>query len=335
MYKIRLLFLALGMVILVLLFYFIGIAQTFEVIKRINIIWIIPYFALFMSAYAIRSYRWKFLIAPTGYKPKLFDLIRIILATWFINSLIPARLGELLRFYLLKQRTRVPMAVGMASVVIEHLFDLTIIFGLATISCLILFKEFQLSWIFNYLLVILCLILIVIFALIILIRKQERATKIVEKILHLLPRKIAILFENKIENTIYSFNESVKNISMDKKMLSIILITSLLIWFLESVIVFTASIALRCNIAFTAVAFSLLLAALVYIMPLTPGGFGIYEAVFVLVLGLFGIPSTTGLALALVDHTLKFVFIILLGYSSLFWLGVNISEVLTKKNQNF
>lgn len=59
----------------------------------------------------------------------------------FINSLVPAKLGDVYRGYLLKKKTNESISLGVGTVFIERVFDLVAMISLLFISAYLSFKS--------------------------------------------------------------------------------------------------------------------------------------------------------------------------------------------------
>jgi uncharacterized protein (TIRG00374 family) len=82
---------------------------------------IVPALALYAIAAWLRSVRWR-LMLPPGSAPTGICL-RALLVGFTVNNLLPARLGEAARAFLLKRWANVPVGVTVASVVVERILD--------------------------------------------------------------------------------------------------------------------------------------------------------------------------------------------------------------------
>ncbi|MBK7781245.1 MAG: flippase-like domain-containing protein [Ardenticatenia bacterium] len=93
-------------------------------------------------AFPIRGLRWRLLLRNTGLPPqqlpRVRDLAEIIYLSWFVNSIVPAKLGDLYRGWLLQREGGPAWSAGMGTIVAERMLDflvlvtLTVITGLAT-----------------------------------------------------------------------------------------------------------------------------------------------------------------------------------------------------------
>ena len=78
---------------------------------------------LTMITYALRAFRWQYLLAPIG--PTHFSTAFQTTVIGFAASfLLPARPGEVLRPYLLARRENLPPTAAFATIILERLLDL-------------------------------------------------------------------------------------------------------------------------------------------------------------------------------------------------------------------
>ena len=90
-------------------------------------------FVVFYTGFPLRGYRWALLIRATGYPLKTKDSTEIIFLSWFVNCLVPAKLGDIYRAYLLKLNAGVSISRTLGTIVIERVLDLfaIVVLGLA------------------------------------------------------------------------------------------------------------------------------------------------------------------------------------------------------------
>ncbi len=134
--------------------------KSFSLIRLeyIPLLFSFPFLMLF-----IRAYKWKYLlnhIKPT----KLKNLFNTTIIGAMANSIFPARIGELVRAYLLGEKEHINKSSILATIVLERVSD-GLIIGLFTIYVLIfnpignpLFKKFSILAFTGYTLIILLII---------------------------------------------------------------------------------------------------------------------------------------------------------------------------------
>lgn len=89
-----------------------------------------------------RAYRWKFLLAPIGYKPRYINSILAVLIAYISNLGIP-RSGEILRATTLSTYEKIPFEKAFGTIVAERLIDLLLLLGFVVASLIL---QFDLIW---------------------------------------------------------------------------------------------------------------------------------------------------------------------------------------------
>jgi len=122
---------------LVLLFIFfknVNFNDVFQIIRGVNPIY--PFLFLLGSflQFFIRAYRWGIILKPYKKKIKLSTLYNFSMIGYFINFLVPGRVGEPAKGILLAQAENIPKSYGLASVVLERLIDFFIVIMFFIIS---------------------------------------------------------------------------------------------------------------------------------------------------------------------------------------------------------
>ncbi len=98
-------------------------------------------FLVFYLGFPLRGLRWAILIRGTGYRLKVRDSTEIILISWLVNCLVPAKLGDVYRAYLLKINSPVSLSRTFGTVFIERILDLFAIVVLGLLSGFISFRK--------------------------------------------------------------------------------------------------------------------------------------------------------------------------------------------------
>jgi uncharacterized protein (TIRG00374 family) len=98
--------------------------------------WIVPAVGVYLGGIWLRAIRWRLLMAPFA-DVSTMRLFKVILTGLAVNNVLPLRLGELVRTFLLKQSHNVPIASSLATVLIERLLDLFALCGLMTLVLLL------------------------------------------------------------------------------------------------------------------------------------------------------------------------------------------------------
>ncbi|BCX04986.1 MAG: TIGR00374 family protein [Candidatus Roseilinea sp.] len=102
-------------------------------LQRANPLWLLPGIAFYFLAVAVRAWRWSYLLRPL--KAVSADrLFPVVVIGYMGNNIYPARIGELLRAYVLRRDEGVPIASSLATVLIERMMDGVVMVGFALIG---------------------------------------------------------------------------------------------------------------------------------------------------------------------------------------------------------
>jgi len=98
------------------------LGQIWEQLELANYLYLLPYFAILLVIHVIRTVRWGMLIAPLAKMP--FRRLNAVSAVGFMALIVlPLRLGEFARPYLIRVPGKVSSAAAMASIVVERVLD--------------------------------------------------------------------------------------------------------------------------------------------------------------------------------------------------------------------
>ena len=85
----------------------------------------------------MRALRWRLLLRNAGVSrednprvPGVLGLTEMIYLSWFANCIVPAKLGDAYRGYLLKSRAGVSFATTFGTILAERIIDMLLLFGL-------------------------------------------------------------------------------------------------------------------------------------------------------------------------------------------------------------
>jgi len=108
--------------------------KTWAAIRSANFIFLLAAFVVYYLSFAIRAARWRILLENVGFTkangvelPKFWKLTEIIYISWFVNSIVPAKLGDLYRAYLLRQESGVSATRTFGTIMAERLLDLIVL----------------------------------------------------------------------------------------------------------------------------------------------------------------------------------------------------------------
>ena len=100
------------------------LAQVPELILQANPALVIAAFVVYYLGFPVRGFRWALLLRWTGFRLPVKDATEILYLSWFVNCVVPAKLGDVYRAYLLKANSTASLSRTFGTVFIERVVDL-------------------------------------------------------------------------------------------------------------------------------------------------------------------------------------------------------------------
>jgi glycosyltransferase 2 family protein len=287
----------LGIAILVALFRFTNV-QPGEILARFQQVdW--RFFSLAVLSYVctfpFRGLRWQVLLRNLGERLPLGPLTEVIFISWFVNSVVPGKLGDIYRGYLIKREYGLSLSRTVGTVLAERVVDLLcLILILGTSGFLVLRNRvspeldsiLHLGWIG---------FAVLIGGMLIMYRYGER-------VMSFAPQRFREAYSRFAHGTFSAF-----------KRLPIVSALTLLAWAAEAGRLFFVMRALNVGVGPVSALFTAAAISLALIVP-TPGGLGGVETAFVLVLAVFGIDKELAVAVAFLDRIISYYSLIVFGF---------------------
>ena len=104
------------------------LAEVLQVLATARLFWLLPGVAAYMLGLWVRTWRWRHLLRPVQDVP-VRTLFPVVAIGYMGNNIYPARIGELLRAYILKRKCGVAASATLATVVVERVFDGVVMLG--------------------------------------------------------------------------------------------------------------------------------------------------------------------------------------------------------------
>ena len=260
-------------------------------------------FVIFYAGFPIRGLRWVVLVRATGYPLRVRDSTEIIFISWLVNCLVPAKLGDLYRAYLLKLNAAVSLSRTFGTVFIERILDLFAIVILGLGAGFVSFRG-RLPGDVQIVFAIGVGLIIILAFLLLSLRNFGR------RLLTRLPIPVRFLdLYDRFEEGVFS--------AIGLRQIPILLLLTGVIWSTEAFRLYFVVEALGfpdVHLGISGAFFVALTGSLLTAVPFTPAGLGIVEAGIVGVLTLvYNVPQTEALTIVLVDRAISVLSIIALG----------------------
>lgn len=268
----------------------IDVGAILDWVRQANPAWLALAVVAFYATFPIRAYRWRRLLdnveQHTGEEagPRLGvpALSEIMLLGWFANCIVPAKLGDAYRAYLLKLNASVSFSTTIGTILAERIIDVVVLFLLMLAATGLAFGRALPAEILVLMQIGFALVVIVVIGLI----SMRKLRPLVER---LLPSRFHGQYQRFEAGTLGSFRGIPMLVGL-----------SLLAWAGETARLYLVTVSLGLGlIAPSVVVFVALAAALMTTLPLTPAGLGFAEGAIVGVLLLAG---RAGLAPGVDEH---------------------------------
>jgi uncharacterized protein (TIRG00374 family) len=112
--------------------------EVWMAFKEADFIFIVWGWGFLCGFILFAALRWHFIFKAAVKSPGVKVLAGVIVMGFMGNSIFPARLGEVLRIYVLKQKYGVKKAISLSTIIIEKLYD-----GIVLLSILLLVLWFH------------------------------------------------------------------------------------------------------------------------------------------------------------------------------------------------
>jgi uncharacterized protein (TIRG00374 family) len=308
---------------------------------------------VYLTSWPLRGARYRDILREIGYDADVGFLTGAIFISQTGNLVFPARAGDAVRAYVVKARRRVPYPSGFASLAVERVFDLLTITALAGAVLLALVATgnagaiqaaiagdaaagdvSQSGQTAVYVAAFVGLVAIAAVAAIVVSARTDG--NYVERALGALSSDSYVGY---VAGVIEQFVGDVQRVAADGRAFTAVATSSVVIW---SIDVATAIVVMRAFPAFDVLGLPWLLAVgffavsvgnLAKVLPLTPGGVGLYEGAFTMLavaLTPAGIGAEVALAVAVVDHFVKNAVTVLGGLVSMVVLNVSLTEAVAE-----
>lgn len=282
--------------------------QTWAAIRAANSLFLIAAFLIYYLSFPIRTLRWRMLLQNVGYTnangvhlPKFPKLLEILYISWFANVIVPAKLGDLYRAYLLRTDTGLPASRTFGTVLAERLLDLLVLLMLFIPAVMISLHENLPSQLHTGLFVTLALVVLGAIALFVLRTYPQQIARLV-------PQRFRAHYNHFQEGTLGSFRRVPRLVAL-----------TVCVWACESLRFFFVALAfgLITGNLLHIVAAALFIAlgeALLTVVPFTGGGVGLVEGGMFAMIALFTANTSAAAASILADRTISLFSILVFGF---------------------
>jgi uncharacterized membrane protein YbhN (UPF0104 family) len=293
---------AIVVVVLAISRFDLDLGSVFDEMRHANRGYLLLAVATYYGSIALRAARWRYLlenaeIRPSGDEPlpRVPALFVMYLLGWFANCLVPAKLGDAYRGYLLKRRCDVSFGATLGTIFAERLADLMTLGIVLVASGFLVFGRHMPSSVSAWMFVAIGLAALLLIGVLFIVRWGHILRQVV-------PHRVRPHYVRLEEGILGSFGR-----------IPTVLALTAIIWSLEGVRFYFVAHSVTGDFSFSAALFVALLASLLTVVPLTPAGLGFVELGVVGMLTVLGIQQQTAASMALLDRVVAYWSVIVVG----------------------
>jgi uncharacterized protein (TIRG00374 family) len=271
---------------------------SLKAIGQTNLLIYAMAFAAFYFSFVIRSVRWEILLRNAGESLRFGQLFHIIILAWFANCVLPAKMGDFYRAYLLRQETEVSGSKGLGTIFSERALDFLVLMCLLVVSGLISFRaivpeKFIPAFIVG---MVICAGLI---AGLVVIRYSEG------RLSRLLPHRLRERAAHFKHGLLSAFSGRIP----------LLIGLTVAVWMAESARLYLVvqAVPIHVSLSFAQIIFIALVASLLTTIPALPGGLVLVEGGIIAVLAFFGLSTAHAFTIAILDRIISYWSLIAVG----------------------
>ena len=291
--------------------------------SRVDIFWVFLAVGNILLTVYILGWRWQILLKSKADIP-LSDMFRFNIISQYVNIIIPARFGELLKAWLASRKYSLSGSYVLGTVVIEKIFETFSVVILGVLAPLFFTFQTQLkghTLAVGFLVVLVPLVVLVLW-------KRETVRKWLTRLAKVFPGKLRRRLLIFLDKGMEAFG-LIKDLKMTLK---VVLVTFLVI--LSQVI---TNLFLFKAFGLKLFFFEALVLQLVIIVgmsiPSIPGKLGVFEYTVILGLSMFGVGDNMALSFGLMLHVAAYLPKIILGFVFMSNLNISIKKAEAEMNK--
>ena len=291
---------------------------------------------VYLVSWPLRGLRYRDILSELGYRERVGFLAGAVFISQTGNLVFPARAGDLIRAYVVKARRGIPYPTGFASLAAERVFDLLTITSLAGIVLVGYTATGQTAELARTVVgaegagrvavVVATGVGLAAVAAVSAIALSARSDR--DFVASAVYRVSTDSYADFVVGVIQRFVDDLQAVAGTRRGFTRVGTTSVVVWTLDVVtglLVLAAFSPGLSTVELVAVSFfAVSVGNLAKVLPLSPGGIGLYEGAFtLLVVGLTPLGPELALGAAVLDHAVKNLVTVVGGYASM--VGLNVS----------
>ena len=318
--------------ILLVMLWFVGIDQVIDALKMANPLIIVLAILTQVFTYFLYTLRWQILNKLTDKDVSIKELLPMVLVGLAVNNITPSGRGggEPVRAYVLAKRKDYQFEETFATVVADRALDTFpfVVLAAITIAAMALYFNFD-TWLLVVMVLAVIAIVIVLMVIIYMCINPGFGQRVDGWIIGLVRRfykKNSEELEQKIHDAILGFQDTMKLLISNRKVMYYTVPLSFVIWIFEIIRVYLVFMSFGANVSLITIGEVFIVASLVGMIPLLPGGLGAIDGVMIIFYSAAGISSSVSAAATVVERLISFWMATIIGLVILPYYGSSVLD---------
>lgn len=271
------------------------LSQALGTISQARWHYLIAAFVIYYLSVPIRGHRWRVLSRAAGHDLPTGTFTHYYFLAWFVNAVLPSRLGDIYRAWLPKRNHDIPFMATAGVLVSERVMDLAVTAALVLLSGAFYWTRLDQTRELNYITWALAGVGVIVLLYVALV--------------YLLPR-VSSRLKGKWRERAEHFHGG---LFRDRSKLPLLFGETVLIWGSEAVRLYLVCLALNLELGFLIAVFISQAALILMAIPLSPAGLGIVELLMLKALSFVHISPELAGAVTIADRLISYWSLVLIG----------------------
>ena len=326
-----------GIAILAIMVIFIGPGKIEQAIKLANPWYVLLAIVIQFLIYGMWTQRWSITIRSLNISISRKHIFPMLMVGLAVNNITPSARGggEPVRAYMLGKYTSEPIENAFATVLADRGLDTFPFVLLAVLTLIYSVLALKLpEWVVVALIISL-IALVTVFIIILFMSINETAgqkiTLWLVGVFKRISRKKHFEIERKAISAMKGFQDSMRVMIRDRRVLFFGLPLSFFIWFMEIIRVYIVFSSFGTPVPLGIIAAVFVIATLIGMIPLLPGGVGAVDGVMIILYSAAGVPPSISAAATIVERLISFWMTSFIGIGMLPYVGSGVMEKFSDK----
>ncbi len=306
--------------LLVFVFYQTDPSKILVSLQQAQYIYLLPALALYFVGVGVRAVRWHFLLRSLKPIPSR-ALFPPVVIGYMANDILPARMGEIVRAYVLGRQENISKAATLVTIVVERVFDgLTMLTFLVAGSFALNFADAELN---TRLRVVGALFIVAIVALALFAGMPRRVERTADFSIQRVPSESLRARATSLTRSLLDGLGALRSPADSFAVYAL----SILAWLFETGMYLLVALGFNIVLPFPVFLVACAFANLVTIAPSTPGYVGVFDAPVIYVLTNFRIEPNLATSYTLILHAALILPVTLLGFFYVWRAGLSLTQM--------